>query len=165
MSLRDDLLHFMYCCTAVAEDPVDARFHRALRMMWRTFDWLTPDMPPPDPTLDIVVQVAQAHVALDPVTFDDDQIIATYAVPGIPPSVWGPAAWRLLHALAADDARGLLVCSILYAWTVLLPCAQCREHLTALLQEEPPPEDGDRMDAYAVRIHNNVNALLGKARR
>jgi len=52
-------------------------------------------------------------------------------------TVWGPKVWRLLHLLTAISDRrdiALLWLSILRATAEVLPCAICRNHMSAYLR-------------------------------
>ncbi len=80
------------------------------------------------------------------------------------PRAWGPVKWRELHE-RADKAGDLgKEKAWLERFRRSLPCADCREHFTTLLAEQPPKlESCDTYFAWTVEAHNAVNRRLGKA--
>jgi hypothetical protein len=88
------------------------------------------------------------------------------------PEVWGPVLWRAIHDMALayperpspEDARS--VEAFFRALPALLPCAACGEKLRAELLAEPvsggPARSRAALYAWTVRLHNRVNARLGK---
>lgn len=88
---------------------------------------------------------------------------------GVPPEVWGPITWTTLHivtlayAVAPSAEEQAAARAFVTSLQHLLPCPKCRTHLTALLVELPPDVSSrDAFFAWAVRLHNAVNARLGK---
>lgn len=83
-------------------------------------------------------------------------------------TVWGPAAWTLMHSAAAscdaDTAAGF--CAFLYSLSHVLPCPECRAHLHDYLQRHPPDEyivDSQTASRFCFDLHNHVNTQTGKA--
>lgn len=87
-------------------------------------------------------------------------------------SIWGPSAWRFLHAVTfaypehptkehKDAARNLF-----RSLKLLLPCGDCCDHYCKGMDSdpvEPHLESRDALSRWLVNFHNNVNARLGKA--
>ena len=82
---------------------------------------------------------------------------------------WGPSAWRVLHWMAFNApgrlaAGGATARSWLALLADLVPCPDCSAHLRARLAATPPPARAAGLAAWTVRLHNSVNADLGKPR-
>jgi len=69
-------------------------------------------------------------------------------------SFWGPSGWQLLHLIAAEGDRDVL----LYMPDVL-PCKYCRKSARQFRREEPP--NGD-LQLWLYNFHNKVNNKLTK---
>ena len=77
-------------------------------------------------------------------------------------SVWGPPAWRMLHALA-NGPRHALVPDLLAQLAITMPCQQCRARLAEHLDETPDfARTREGMYRYTVDLHNAVNVSTGK---
>jgi hypothetical protein len=90
------------------------------------------------------------------------------------PPVWGPAFWRTLHLVALgyperpspDDASGYR--AFFAGLGSVIPCGTCAANYARHIREVPMTDDlfdGSRRDAlfdWTVRLHNLVNAELGK---
>jgi len=91
---------------------------------------------------------------------------------GMMTSIWGPAAWHLLHTMSfnypvhptCDDKRHYrdFVLDLQYT----LPCGKCRENLKKNLATLPLQWKDMRNRAtfskYMYRLHEVVNTMLGK---
>lgn len=88
------------------------------------------------------------------------------------PSLWGASLWRSLHAVAmgyperpsaADTAAYRRFYADLHA---VLPCQTCADHYKAYVSNNPITDrdiaSADALFAWTVRLHNDVNARLGK---
>ena len=84
-------------------------------------------------------------------------------------SVWGPSAWRFLHAVSfaypetptseQQDAALQLFLSLRH----MIPCGDCCGHYCSEIQRSPPRvESREALSRWLVDIHNRVNARLGK---
>ena len=87
-------------------------------------------------------------------------------------SIWGPSAWRFLHAVTfaypespseehKDAAR-----SLFRSLKLMLPCGDCCTHYCAGFALDPVDkhlESRDALSQWLVAFHNKVNARLGKA--
>ena len=80
------------------------------------------------------------------------------------PGVWGPYAWKTLHAIASHcdttQERDVFV-RYMTSLQDALPCKSCRLHAADYVQAHPIPEAA--FFDYTVDFHNAVNARLGKA--
>eukprot|EP00746_Dinoflagellata_sp_MGD_P004713 gnl/MRDRNA2_/MRDRNA2_109110_c0_seq1.p1 gnl/MRDRNA2_/MRDRNA2_109110_c0~~gnl/MRDRNA2_/MRDRNA2_109110_c0_seq1.p1 ORF type:complete len:322 (+),score=49.44 gnl/MRDRNA2_/MRDRNA2_109110_c0_seq1:67-1032(+) len=87
------------------------------------------------------------------------------------PATWGPQAWQFLHCAAQNlpdevplDGQQSFE-AMVQSLPQLLPCASCGNNLRRHLMEEPiHPYLGTRnsVQRWLVRLHNKVNAELGK---
>ena len=91
-------------------------------------------------------------------------------------AAWGPGLWVFIHvnaALVVADAHAaqdtLLTASamvrLLNQLPDLLPCPECRLHMSRYLASYPPLAYvfcRESASQYAFDLHNNVNARLGK---
>lgn len=79
------------------------------------------------------------------------------------PGVWGPYAWKTLHAIASHcdttQERDVFV-RYMTGLQDALPCKSCRLHATEYITTHPIPESS--FFAYTVAFHNAVNERLGK---
>jgi hypothetical protein len=86
------------------------------------------------------------------------------------PSIWGGDAWRFLHTLAGAyptdpdtvTRRGMF--DLVKALTVVLPCGQCRGHLSEFMipsglrsPESPPMLSGVAFRSWLNQAHINAN--------
>jgi Na+-transporting methylmalonyl-CoA/oxaloacetate decarboxylase gamma subunit len=113
------------------------------------------------------------------VPFELEPLMETYLGGDVPPEVWGPRLWALLHALAHYEPRH--VARVLRVLTSLIPCRACGDYLRRWLLSHPGPfaedaaapttrnksdaeeEEASRVaQAYVVALHNHVNKKLGK---
>lgn len=96
-----------------------------------------------------------------------------YSRQGFDPAFWGPGAWTLLHVAAANypcqptQRDKLRFARLVQALAESLPCMSCRAHFAELLRGPlalSPEVLGNRFTAFewTVRVHNAVNARLGK---
>lgn len=79
------------------------------------------------------------------------------------PSLWGPHAWKTLHAVAAHaDTTGDAEAFRTYmnALRNALPCKTCQAHMTQYMNAHPLPSE--HFFDYTVAFHNDVNVRLGK---
>ena len=88
-----------------------------------------------------------------------------------PPSVWGPFFWHTIHIVALGYSKNPTYtdkkCAKEFyeSLAYLLPCAVCRDHYRAHLEESPiTPFLDSRTDLikWTIDIHNKVNKTLGK---
>ena len=80
----------------------------------------------------------------------------------IDPKLWGASAWHILHRLSfvfrnAKNARQFYM-SLL----ILLPCPKCRGSLGEHLKKHPFPTNHKDIPEWCIRLHNMVNASMGK---
>lgn len=145
------------------------------------FRWVYVVEPAP-PHVDVFEHVLMTHAA-DPylrrlVPFELEPLMETYLGGDVPPEVWGPRLWALLHALAHYEPRH--VARVLRVLTSLIPCRACGDDLRRWLLSHPGPfaedaaapttrnksdaeEEAARVaQAYVVALHNHVNKKLGK---
>ena len=93
---------------------------------------------------------------------------------GMMTSVWGPAAWHLLHTISfnypvrptPEDKRHYR--NFLLSFGNVLPCGKCRANFKETLARMPITdtalESRDCFAKYVYRLHNDVNARLKKTR-
>lgn len=91
---------------------------------------------------------------------------------GMMTSVWGPAAWFLLHIISfnypvhptENDKRNYR--NFILSFGKVLPCGKCRENFKLTLKRMPVTNDilasRNCFSRYIYRIHNDVNARLQK---
>ncbi len=152
------LLVFLYCCAANMQSP--AGVDDWVECM-RTAIIVMPHIPPMAYDQDPLVMVSLFHHHVD-ASFNLDAVVSRFTTRDVGASTWGPAAWEVAHALAAGPDFSYLP-HLLESWTRLLPCPDCRRHLTAHVAASPfagtTAEDATR---YMVALHNAVNVSLGK---
>lgn len=87
-------------------------------------------------------------------------------------SVWGPSAWRFLHAIsfAFPDKPSLedreAAKSLLQSLTRLLPCEDCKTHFAKNLANtnlDAVVQSKASFASWLVDFHNAVNMRLGKS--
>ncbi len=161
LSMLTDFLHTLYACGALAPEPLPDDFIAAFRAFVESFNAF---LMLPTSHLDTIgtlhpfLWTAELHqYLLD--DFDGDAVVAQYTQGDLPPSMWGPGVWRLLHALA-ERGTSDAVAAALNSCTITLPCPDCRTHLRLFLDAEPVPETN--VPGYVIALHNRVNALIGK---
>lgn len=90
----------------------------------------------------------------------------------LPPSVWGPGLWEVLHAVGAQGGRspasirGDEERELKWLFNNLesvIPCAECRKHLVEYRRAHPVPDGAEGFGAWVWTFHNAVNERLGKA--
>ena len=85
------------------------------------------------------------------------------------PDIWGPHAWKFLHAEAqgfpdepTDTDRehyNTLFMTLRYT----LPCPKCREHLSKYIESNPPNVNNrEDLEKWVIDMHNAVNMRLGQ---
>lgn len=91
-----------------------------------------------------------------------------WAWPALPKREWGPRGWNWLHVTAINyppsptltDAR----VAFRRIWTFVshLPCAECRNHATRFVRQNPPNLASTyALQAWVWKFHNAVNLRLG----
>jgi Erv1 / Alr family len=77
----------------------------------------------------------------------------------IPPHIWGPSAWELLHALSfcplVTVAKGK---KMFYALQTILPCPKCRISLGNHINETRFPKSKRLWPKWVYSLHNRVNS-------
>lgn len=83
--------------------------------------------------------------------------------------IWGPSAWHTIHSIVfaypdnptSIDKQNML--DFFNILTKILPCRECKIHLTENLAKLPPKLDS-RTDLFnwSVDLHNIVNSYMGK---
>lgn len=92
---------------------------------------------------------------------------------GLTPDGWGPYFWATIH-LAALGAPTILDStqvsgyrSFYSAIPWVIPCQSCAEHLKENLKKLPLTDEvlkgADTLFAWTVKLHNQVNQMLGKS--
>lgn len=152
------LFIFLYCWAAVT-DTATPGARRLIDMMVRLFfreyeaTVLHDD--------DVLVDVTLLHSLLEPDTCSMSHLTDRFRV-DVGASTWGPAAWELLHSLAASS-NFTSVPTLLEIWEKVLPCTTCRHHLREhLILTRCLPTTQLDMFRYTVALHNAVNVSLNK---
>ena len=70
--------------------------------------------------------------------------------------VWGPAAWRCLHA-ASFESSPKAFAGLVTALRVALPCPDCREAFDRYCEQNPLDDSGLSAAKWAWALHNTVN--------
>ena len=88
------------------------------------------------------------------------------------PDLWGPAAWKTIHAITLSYPldptmqEKIYYRDFLYGLQYVLPCAKCGINMGHNLQMLPLTDDvmstRDNLVNWAVDLHNMVNLELGK---
>ena len=82
-------------------------------------------------------------------------------------TVWGPALWTFLHAIAyaPDDSnsrdREAALQKMSESLCELLPCPKCRNHFNDYVSEVGHPTR-ESFEKWVVDLHNRVNSRTGK---
>lgn len=91
---------------------------------------------------------------------------------GMMTSVWGPAAWMVLHTVSfnypvhptPEDRKKYR--NYILSFGKVLPCGKCRENFKHTLERMPVTDEvlanRDCFSRYVYRLHNDVNARLQK---
>lgn len=157
-----DLFCGLYSFASSVDDPMPVYYERAFRAFISSFTWLCPSLRYPEAGEDSAFMcVATQHERICPMTFQGEKIVDKYMGRDLPPTVWGPPLWGLLHRLAEHGDRALLQRALLSLVT-LLPCPSCRSHLAAMLSQYDIPDDPAALPGFMVFLHNLVNIRLGK---
>ena len=158
-----DLFCGLYSFASHVDDPMPPYYERAFKAFISCFTWLCPSLryPATDAEESAFMCVATQHERICPATFKGEKIVDKYLGHDLPPTVWGPPLWALLHRLAEHGDRELLKRALLSLVT-LLPCPSCRSHLAAMLSQYSIPDDPAQLPAFMIFIHNLVNIRLGK---
>lgn len=87
------------------------------------------------------------------------------------PAVWGPIAWKLLHAIGAKAGRPSIpslrideqrqVQWLLQHLEYIIPCNECRQHIQLYRKSVGLP-DSSSFAAWIWTFHEAVNERLGK---
>lgn len=93
------------------------------------------------------------------------------ATDSMEPSAWGPHVWSAIHLICLgapvqlSDAEQEQYQQFINYLALVIPCATCRQHLKENLRAVPVAKylsGRDKLFEWSVRIHNLVNASLGK---
>ena len=87
------------------------------------------------------------------------------------PKFWGPHGWIFLHSVTMnypknpsnDDKQ--LYRNFFSSLIIVLPCEKCAYHYKQHIKDdpiEPALENRDKLVRWLIKIHNKVNADLGK---
>lgn len=91
---------------------------------------------------------------------------------GIVPQIWGPYVWATIHLIClgaperfnSGDAAAYRI--FFENLPNILPCETCKEHLIQNLKNVPMDTafngGRDTLFAWSVKLHNQVNQMLGK---
>ena len=77
---------------------------------------------------------------------------------GLPPDVWGPRLWGVLHTLCLT---GTITPEFVQEFANVIPCPACAMHFRDLLEAYPFEKALDKFE-WSVFVHNQVNDRLGK---
>lgn len=84
-------------------------------------------------------------------------------------STLGRASWTLLHTTAAkypvkaDGQTQKDMATYLYLFSKFYPCMECSKHMMDYMNKVSPKTEGrDSLQMWLCRLHNDVNAKLGK---
>jgi Erv1 / Alr family len=77
---------------------------------------------------------------------------------GLPPDVWGPRLWGVLHTLCLT---GTITPEFVQEFARVIPCPACSVHFKQLLEDFPFEQALDKFE-WSVLLHNQVNERLGK---
>jgi hypothetical protein len=170
MSTLQDYFDTLYAFCGGMQQPVNPTVAHAFNTFIRAFGWLCPslvdaeaewgqpiciphDVCPFEP-------VATIHEWVAPESFQGEQLVQKYLVQGVPKEEWGHKLWRLLHHSSRFFTPDEMY-SILQACKHLLPCPQCRNHLSQLL-DILTPSYCEKCDQFVSDVHNIVNVRLNK---
>jgi len=77
---------------------------------------------------------------------------------GLPPDVWGPRLWGVLHTLCLT---GTITPEFVQEFAHIIPCPSCAMHFRDLLEAFPFENALDKFE-WSVLVHNQVNERIGK---
>jgi hypothetical protein len=86
-------------------------------------------------------------------------------------SIWGPSAWRFLHAVTfafpevPSEEHKEAARALFRSLKLLLPCGDCCTHYCSGFEADPVDkhlESRETLSRWLVDFHNKVNARLGK---
>jgi len=89
----------------------------------------------------------------------------------MPPAVWGPKLWKLLHILGYYSARVPEIMKkdakremdwMLSHLETIVPCVECRLHIEEYRRTVAGPENLEAVAEWMWRFHEAVNGRLGK---
>ena len=156
-----DVLTLMYCCGVSTPRPTPHWWFQAMTTMC---DIVVPGHPSLEYFEDPIVIISFFHSQFEPSTLDMTDIIGRFMHDDadVSTSVWGPAAWNVLHNLARGE-RFTHVRDLLYCWKSALPCDSCRRHLGKHLEHTRfNHTTSSEAHDYTVMLHNAVNCQLDK---
>mgnify|MGYP006225369579 FL=1 len=87
------------------------------------------------------------------------------------PKFWGPHGWIFLHSVTMNYPKNpsnndkQLYRNFFSSLTRVLPCEKCAYHYKQHIKDdpiEPALENRDKLVRWLIKIHNKVNADLGK---
>jgi hypothetical protein len=89
----------------------------------------------------------------------------------MPPSVWGPKLWKIIHILGyyskrvpemmRKDAKRELDWLLMHLETIV-PCVECRLHIEEYRRANGLPSTLEHVTRWAWTFHEAVNTRLGK---
>lgn len=154
------MLIFFYCCAAAT--PLPMSHDSWMRFVTVAQAILGTSCPPLLYDEDPYVMVSCFHQKFEPSTLRMDDIITQFLTGDVSSSVWGPAAWTMLHDLSQSPDH-TKVPEVLTCWTHMLPCATCRAHLREHLNTISfTSVNSTATYKYTVALHNAVNVSLQK---
>lgn len=168
-SNNDDLLNdfftFLYSCAAMLPIiPNTPKIYNAFMSFFLAFSWLheidsiNNTISPND--TDLFIWLANIHETIAPDVFNGPALVLKYTQDELPPSTWGPPAWRLLHALSGrNEVHPNIVRDVLHSLTIILPCPTCRKHLHDSILNEPVPPTSSELSTYIISLHTRINLL------
>ncbi len=90
---------------------------------------------------------------------------------GMGPEIWGPFFWTTMHIVSLgysatpNEEERAGAAAFYNSLATMIPCPVCREHYREFLKEEPVESatmNRDTLIDWVFRLHNKVNARLGK---
>ena len=166
--LLSDFFNFLYSCAAMLPiAPTTPKIYNAFMNFFMAFSWLhkIDSINYSNNTIsqndtDLFIWLANIHEKIAPDVFDGPSLVLKYTQDELPPSTWGPPAWRLLHALAGrKEEHPNIVRDVLHSLTIILPCPACREHLPDRILNEPVPSASSELSTYLISLHTHINLL------
>lgn len=152
-SLQKDVFHILFTMAAVEQQPHSQEFVSNFIVNYNALQWMLGEgMPDLDESKNLFEQVAAIQQLVSCSVCDEDALVVKYFTDDIPPSSWGPPAWRVLFTLIT--VFPFRVKDVLEAWCVILPCEKCRHHLKLHMQQAPLHES-----AGLVEVHHYVQNL------
>lgn len=90
----------------------------------------------------------------------------------IPPSQWGPYLWYSLHYVSLGypnnptNEQKQIYKNYFLSYQTILPCSICAEHYKENLKRVPLTDeimsDKEKLIAWVINLHNEVNVMKGK---